>query len=176
VILSAAFADDLHWPSTLLLLGGGALAVAVLAGLAGWRFGRATRSPAPAAPAPRHEPAAPGPAPRRPPTDGGDATLAAQRAALAQGCVTVRSQLDHDVLADILDKTLSDAGVEAFDPLGDRLDTSAHHVVGIVAAQEQWQQGTIARTYLPGYRDGGRVLRPADVAVYRWQPPPAQRR
>jgi hypothetical protein len=94
--------------------------------------------------------------------------LAAQRGALVNGCVKVRGLLDDQLLTGELDSALRDGGVTVFDDLGQRMDPVRHRVNGTVGAPDASAEGVVAQTVAPGYLDDGRVLRPADVLVYKW--------
>lgn len=93
--------------------------------------------------------------------------LAGQRAALITGMLTIRGLIDDPQVADVVDDSLRTAGVTVFDPTGHTKDPRYHRVDHTEPATHPGQVGTIARTLTPGYIDGGRVLQPADVVVYR---------
>jgi hypothetical protein len=92
-----------------------------------------------------------------------------QRAAIIKGCLKVRALLDDPLLADMLDESLRDGGVSLFDPTGQPADPARHRIDHTVPAPEPGRHGLIAHTLIPGYSDDGRVLRPADVVVYKWE-------
>lgn len=94
--------------------------------------------------------------------------LAAQRGALVNGCVKVRGLLDDQLLTGELDSALRDGGVTVFDDVGQLMDPVRHRVNGTVGAPDASAEGVVAQTVAPGYLDHGRVLRPADVLVYKW--------
>ncbi|OBI84436.1 hypothetical protein A9X00_03315 [Mycobacterium sp. 1245805.9] len=94
--------------------------------------------------------------------------LTEQRDALVGGCVKVRGLLDDEVLSDVLDDALRRGGVTVFDATGARMDRSRHHVNHTVAAPDPSADGIVAHTQAPGYLDNGRVLRPAEVVVFKW--------
>ncbi len=165
---SVHFTPGIHWGYTLALLG--VLAVLVLA--VGVWLGRATkRRPRPAAPPPP-PPQVPAPAPPpRAPIAADRAVLdrlASQRAALISGCVRTRSMLDDQLLAEILDDTLREAGVQIVDPTGMRANPSEHRTAGTDPASTPDQDGVISRILRPGFLDAGRVVRAAEVVVYKW--------
>ncbi len=93
-----------------------------------------------------------------------------QRSALIQGCVKVRGLLDDDMAVDVLENALRLGGVTTFDATGTPLDPRRHRVNHTVPAPAPQSEGIVARTLTPGYLDNGQVLRPADVAVYKWGP------
>ncbi|MGW5153338.1 nucleotide exchange factor GrpE [Rhodococcus koreensis] len=116
-----------------------------------------------------HPPPLPPPTPSTSPAgDRALATVISQRAALIAGCVRVRGLLDDQVLSDVLDQTLHTGGVEIFDPTGAPLDPTRHRVTGTAPAPEPRANGVIATTETPGYLDDGKVVRPAEVIVYKW--------
>lgn len=74
--------------------------------------------------------------------------------------------LEHGVLLTYrgLWGSLSKAGVEAYDPLGEQFDPVWHEALSTVPA-EGVAAGTVIETYERGYRLGETVLRPARVVV-----------
>jgi molecular chaperone GrpE len=66
------------------------------------------------------------------------------------------------VLTD-LEATLKRAGVEAYDPLGERFDPAWHEALSSRPADEE--SGVVVETLERGYRLDGQVLRPARVVV-----------
>jgi molecular chaperone GrpE len=60
--------------------------------------------------------------------------------------------------------TLEAAGVEAFDPIGERFDPELHEALSTQPA-ENTEAGVILETVEKGYRLNGQVLRPARVVV-----------
>jgi molecular chaperone GrpE (heat shock protein) len=91
-------------------------------------------------------------------------TLAAQGGALVGGCLKVGGLFDDALLADVLDGTLRRGAVTVFDPTRRPMDPARHRVHHTVAGADR----VIARTLIPGYLDDGRILRPAEVVVYKW--------
>ena len=75
--------------------------------------------------------------------------------ALAKGVGLVR-----DELRSVLER----AGVEAYDPAGERFDPSWHEAIS-TRAEEGTDSGTVVETLERGYRLDGEVLRPARVIV-----------
>ncbi|HEX2129748.1 MAG TPA: nucleotide exchange factor GrpE [Solirubrobacterales bacterium] len=75
--------------------------------------------------------------------------------ALAKGVSLVRDQLIA---------TLERAGVEAYDPAGERFDPTWHEALSTRPA-EGVESGTVVETLDRGYRLDGQVLRPARVVV-----------
>jgi hypothetical protein len=165
------FTPGIEWGYTLTLLG--ILALLVL--VAGVWIGRATkRRPRPAPPP--HPVPPPPPVPSSPPAGLGPVrhdpslleTVAEQRAALISGCVRARGLLDDQLLTDLLDDTLRHGGVQIVDPTGCRANSAEHRTAGTDPAPAPAQDGIISRTLRPAFRDAGRVVRPADVVVYKW--------
>ena len=75
--------------------------------------------------------------------------------ALAQGVALVYRELRA---------TLESAGVEAYDPAGDRFDPSWHEALSTRPADGA-ESGVVVETLEKGYRLDGQVLRPARVVV-----------
>ena len=61
--------------------------------------------------------------------------------------------------------TLRRAGVEAFDPAGERFDPAHSEVISTAPASDGVDAGTVIETVERGYRSDGTVLRPARVIV-----------
>ena len=61
--------------------------------------------------------------------------------------------------------TLGRAGVEAFDPAGERFDPTHSEAISIAPAPAGTEPGTVVETVERGYRCDGTVLRPARVIV-----------
>jgi molecular chaperone GrpE len=83
---------------------------------------------------------------------GGDASA---HRALVEGVAMVRDEL-HD--------RLESAGVEAFDPTGERFDPQVHEALS-TKPEEGTEPGVVLETVAKGYRLNGQVLRPAQVVV-----------
>lgn len=64
-----------------------------------------------------------------------------------------------------LGATLQRAGVEPYDPAGERFDPALHEAVSTRPADGAAEAGTIVETLERGYRLEGQVLRPARVVV-----------
>jgi molecular chaperone GrpE len=75
--------------------------------------------------------------------------------ALARGVALVYRELRD---------ALSGAGVEAYDPAGERFDPSLHEAVSTTPS-ERAEPGTVLETIAKGYRLDGQVLRAARVVV-----------
>ncbi len=67
------------------------------------------------------------------------------------------------VLEELREK-LKDAGVEAYDPVGERFDPELHEALS-TRAEEGTGAGVVVETVEKGYRLNGQVLRPARVVV-----------
>ena len=76
--------------------------------------------------------------------------------ALERGVALVRDQLLE---------TLRRAGVEAYDPKGERFDPTWHEALSTCPAPEGADSGVIVEVMDRGYRLDGQVLRPARVVV-----------
>ncbi|MGN0867404.1 MAG: nucleotide exchange factor GrpE [Oligosphaeraceae bacterium] len=63
-----------------------------------------------------------------------------------------------------LKRTLNGLGVEAVDALGQTFDPACHQAVGMEASDEV-PEGTVLRQWKPGFRIGGKLVRPAVVVV-----------
>ncbi|MFF2113792.1 hypothetical protein [Rhodococcus koreensis] len=163
------FVPGIHWGYTLLCLGLlGLVLLAVGAAIGAAAAGR--RKPAATAVDPE-----PVTVPDPPRSDDGDraalGTVTTQRAALVGGCIEVRKLLRDQVLTGVLDEALGRGGVEIIDPAGMRADSARDRIAGTDPAPAPDQDGVIARTLAPGFVDAGRVLRAADVVVYKWDRP-----
>jgi GrpE len=148
--MTMGFATNIDWIRTLLLATACATVVfaAGVAAAVGFASRRGTNRPGP------------GPEALR--------VLTRQRDALVGGCVKVRGLLDDELLTDVLDDALRRGGVTVFDATGAPTDRSRHHVNHTLPAPDPSADGIVAQTQAPGYLDNGRVLRPAEVVVYRW--------
>lgn len=76
--------------------------------------------------------------------------------ALARGVALIHSELQGG---------LARAGVEPFDPSGERFDPAAHEAISTRPSTEGVEPGTVVETLEPGYRLDGQVLRAARVIV-----------
>lgn len=150
-------APGIHWGYTLSLVGILGLLVLLLGIVIGARIGRAkTRQPVSAPPPPPYPDL-------RPDLE----AIKAQRAALVSGCLKVRGLLEDQVLTGVLDDALGRGGIQIIDPTGARVDSNQHRIAGTDPAPTQAQDGVISRTLIPGFFDAGRVVRAADVVVYK---------
>jgi molecular chaperone GrpE len=64
-----------------------------------------------------------------------------------------------------LQATLGRAGVESYDPTGERFDPTLHEAVSTMPGGDGVEAGTVVETLERGYRLDGQVLRPARVVV-----------
>jgi len=67
-------------------------------------------------------------------------------------------------------KALGDVGVEIIDPAGERFDPNYHEALIATETDDPEADDTISQVLLTGYRMGDRLLRPAQVAVFRYDP------
>jgi len=85
-------------------------------------------------------------------------------------CDPEQHQAMHDgvgLIARKLTKTLADAGMEVVNPLGERFDPNFQEAVILTPTDEPEKDETVSQVLRVGYRLGDRLLRPAQVAVYR---------
>jgi molecular chaperone GrpE len=68
------------------------------------------------------------------------------------------------LVLDELRAKLKDAGVEPYDPVGERFDPELHEALS-TRAEEGTDSGVVVETVEKGYRLNGQVLRPARVVV-----------
>ena len=71
------------------------------------------------------------------------------------------------LIARKLTKTLADAGMAPVNPVGERFDPNVHEAVILTPTDDPEQDEFVSQVLLVGYRLGDRLLRPAQVAVYR---------
>ena len=76
--------------------------------------------------------------------------------ALARGVQLVHSELQA---------ALARAGVESFDPTGEKFDPSVHEAISTHPGDDGVEAGTVVETLERGYRLDSQVLRPARVIV-----------
>ncbi|HVD78976.1 MAG TPA: nucleotide exchange factor GrpE [Propionibacteriaceae bacterium] len=76
--------------------------------------------------------------------------------ALARGVQLVHSELQA---------ALARAGVEQFDPTGEKFDPNLHEAISTQPGENGVDSGTVIETLERGYRLDGQVLRPARVIV-----------
>jgi molecular chaperone GrpE len=69
-----------------------------------------------------------------------------------------------ELVHDELRATLARAGVESYDPTGERFDPTVHEAISTRAA-DGVEAGTVVETLERGYRLDGQVMRPARVVV-----------
>jgi molecular chaperone GrpE len=69
------------------------------------------------------------------------------------------------LVRDQLLETLVRAGVESYDPTGERFDPSWHEAVSTRPADDGGESGVVLETLDRGFRMDGQVLRPAHVVV-----------
>lgn len=67
-------------------------------------------------------------------------------------------------------KELGDAGLEPIDAEGKRFDPNEHEALSSVPTADPEEDQVVADVFVPGYRFGDRLLRPARVAVKTYQP------
>ena len=94
-----------------------------------------------------------------------------QRIQLVLAAVDTASGLTSSALRDSLELGMENAGVELLDPAGQPFDASFQRLLRRVPAPDASKHGIVAETIQRGYRDAGRLLRPADVAVYEHEAP-----
>ena len=70
-----------------------------------------------------------------------------------------------------LEKTLSAAGLEAVNPIGEVFDPARHEAVGTEPAETPEDDGMVGRVYQVGYTFKGQLLRPARVVVRQYNRP-----
>jgi molecular chaperone GrpE len=69
-----------------------------------------------------------------------------------------------------LEKTLSAAGLEVVNPIGQGFDPTRHEAVATESAETPDEDGTVGRVYQMGYTFKGQLLRPARVVVRQYTP------
>lgn len=67
-------------------------------------------------------------------------------------------------------KALSDAGMEMIDPLGERFDPNVHEALFAAQTDDPEQDDLISQVVVIGYKFGDRLLRPARVGVFQYDP------
>ena len=68
-----------------------------------------------------------------------------------------------------LTKTLADVGMEPVSPLNERFDPNLHESLFISVTGDPEQDEMVSEVVLVGYRIGERLLRPAQVGVFRYK-------
>ncbi|HEX4016424.1 MAG TPA: nucleotide exchange factor GrpE [Frankiaceae bacterium] len=96
-------------------------------------------------------------------------TLPAERAALVQAVIRIRTLTADPAIREIADDGLAESGVVTIVPTGERFDPRLHQSVGELPTADPAQDCIIARTDRPGFEDHGRRIRPAEVLVLRFQ-------
>lgn len=87
-----------------------------------------------------------------------------------QPCDETTSEALHqgtEMVARKLTKTLTDAGMEQVNPVGERFDPNLHEALMMQPTDDPEQDEIVASVVLVGYQLGERLLRPARVTVYR---------
>ena len=74
-----------------------------------------------------------------------------------------------ELVARKLAKTLADAGMEPVSPLDERFDPNLHEALFITATGDPEQDEMVSEVVLIGYQIGERLLRPAQVGVFRYK-------
>jgi len=91
-------------------------------------------------------------------------------------CEPDQHQAMHDgvgLIAQKLEKALADAGIEAVNPLGEPFDPNLQEAVILTPTDDPELDETVSMVLLTGYHLGDRLIRPAQVAVYRYEEPPS---
>ena len=78
----------------------------------------------------------------------------------AIGIFTTYPQLDT-----ILQKVLSQEGLEKMEPIGENFDTDFHEAVALVPSQNEEQKGKVLDCVQTGYKLNDKVIRHAKVVV-----------
>ena len=65
------------------------------------------------------------------------------------------------------EKTLSDEGIECFDPTGEEFNSATSAAIAALPCEEGEEEGYVKQTFLKGYRKGDKILRYAQVIVTR---------
>jgi molecular chaperone GrpE len=102
------------------------------------------------------DPAAPGSGAEDAAGDGSISEEVSAQEALARGVQLVHSELQA---------ALARAGVEHFDPTGEKFDPNLHEAISTQPGENGVDSGTVIETLERGYRLDGQVLRPARVIV-----------
>ena len=74
-----------------------------------------------------------------------------------------------ELVARKLTKTLADAGMEPVNPVDQRFDPNLHEALFITLTGDPAQDEVVSEVVLIGYRIGERLLRPAQVGVFRYE-------
>lgn len=101
--------------------------------------------------------------------DPNTARLAAERDRLVGALIDVADEVRSEAVRGTIVQRLGTVGVEpVLVSPGDRFDPSVHRGVHAESASNPEQADTIAALDRPGWVDRGRVLRPPEVVVKRW--------
>jgi molecular chaperone GrpE len=73
-----------------------------------------------------------------------------------------------ELLSRKLLKSLAAAGLEVLNPLNEKFDPAVHEAVATEAAESEAEEDTISSVFQAGYLFKGLLLRPARVAVRKW--------
>lgn len=95
----------------------------------------------------------------------------ADRQALVQLCLYALDRARSGGVAERIERGLAGVGVEAVRPDGLPFDPALHEAAGTTVTDDAALAGLIAETEVVGFTDGGRVLRPPVVIVYRLREP-----
>lgn len=97
-------------------------------------------------------------------------TAEEDRRALVAAIIEASDVVSSEAVCATLAERLEAVGVEAIDVApGSAFDPATHRGVHAEPAPGPEQDGTVAHTDRPGWRDRGIVLRPPEVVVYRWE-------
>ncbi|MBX3314454.1 MAG: nucleotide exchange factor GrpE [Actinobacteria bacterium] len=139
------------------------LAGLVVGALLGAARGRRGADPSGATPIPA---AVPVPAP----VASASTDSTAERDDLVEALIDAADQVSSDAVRTSIVHRLAAVGVEpVFVAVGDPFDPTVHRGVDAAAAPSSEQNDTIAALERPGWVDRGRVLRPPEVVVNRWE-------
>jgi hypothetical protein len=86
---------------------------------------------------------------------------------IAGELVDLLEAVPSDSLRYRIRRVLSNAGIVEYGADGEVFDPERHNVVDIESTDDPTRESRIARTVRPGFSDGARVIRPAEVLVYR---------
>lgn len=92
---------------------------------------------------------------------------AVERERLIELCLYALDRARSEGVAHRLIEGLSEVGVHALRPDGERFDPTHHEASGTVRTADVTVDGVIAETEVPGFADRDRVLRAPVVTVYR---------
>jgi hypothetical protein len=97
-----------------------------------------------------------------------DAKAALDRDALVQQYIDLRDQVGSAALQAQMADALAAVGVTAIEPApGEPFDRTRHQAVDHVPTDDPARHRTVASVERPGYLDGERIIRPAQVVVFR---------